>query len=127
MSSRFERAEAQRLTMTARALAFFEEYDLLLMPATVVAPFPIENRYVAECNGTSSPNYCRMAGHRLCDHAGRAARRYRCRAASRARICRSDCRSRAAARRGARSAGAKGLEDILGLRGTTPIDPRTPK
>ena len=33
----------------------------------------------------------------------------------------------AAARRGALLAGAKVLEDILGMRGTTPIDPRAPK
>ena len=51
------RAQAQRLTMTERMLAFFETYDLLLSPATIVAPFPIENRYVAECNGKTFSNY----------------------------------------------------------------------
>ena len=43
-----ERAEAQRVAMTARTLEFFNSYDLLLTPATIVAPFPVENRYVAE-------------------------------------------------------------------------------
>ena len=38
-------------------LAFFDTYDLLLTPATVVAPFPIENRYVAEVNGHKFANY----------------------------------------------------------------------
>src|ERR1700754_1319819 len=46
-----ERAEAQRVAMTARTLAFFETYDLLLTPATIVAAFPVEQRYLAECNG----------------------------------------------------------------------------
>src|SRR5262249_13312756 len=40
-----ERAQAQRVAMTARAVEFFETYDLLLCPATIVSPFPIENRY----------------------------------------------------------------------------------
>src|SRR6201999_778034 len=43
------RAEAQRVAMTARAVEFFKTYDLLLVPTTIVPPFPIENRYVAEC------------------------------------------------------------------------------
>src|SRR6202165_4987108 len=52
-----ERAEAQRVAMTARTLEFFKTYDLLLAPATIVAPFPIENRYVAECAGHRFDNY----------------------------------------------------------------------
>ncbi len=52
-----ERAEAQRLAMMRRALAFFETYDLLLTPATIVAPFPVEQRYVAECAGIKFGNY----------------------------------------------------------------------
>src|ERR1700730_13415573 len=34
-----ERAEAQRVVMAARTLEFFKTYDLLLSPATIVAPF----------------------------------------------------------------------------------------
>ena len=52
-----ERAEAQRVAMTARTLRFFETYDLLLCPATIVSPFPIEHRYVKECDGTTFDNY----------------------------------------------------------------------
>ncbi len=52
-----ERAEAQRVTLTNRALAFFETYDLLLCPTTIVAPFPVEQRYLAECNGIKFDNY----------------------------------------------------------------------
>ena len=57
-----ERAEAQRVAMTARTLEFFKTYDLLLTPATIVAPFPIENRYVAECAGKKFDNYVEWLG-----------------------------------------------------------------
>ena len=52
-----ERAEAQRVALCARALAFFERYDLLLCPATIVAPFPVEHRYVKECASVTFSNY----------------------------------------------------------------------
>ena len=65
-----ERAEAQRVAMTARTIEFFKTYDLLLTPATIVAPFPVENRYVAECAGKKFDNYVEWLAHRLCDHAG---------------------------------------------------------
>ncbi len=52
-----ERAEGQRVAMAARAYEFFQTYDLLLCPATIVPPFPIEQRYLAECNGTKFDNY----------------------------------------------------------------------
>jgi len=52
-----ERAEAQRLAMTNRTMEFFKTYDLLLTPATIVAPFPIGDRYVAECAGKTFENY----------------------------------------------------------------------
>jgi len=51
------RAQAQRLAMTERMLQFFETYDLLLSPATIVAPFPVENRYVGACGGKTFGNY----------------------------------------------------------------------
>lgn len=57
-----ERAEAQRVAMTARAYKFFQTYDLLLAPATIVSPFPIGNRYVAECNGVKFDNYVQWLG-----------------------------------------------------------------
>ncbi len=52
-----ERAEAQRVALARRMLEFFGTYDLLLTPATVVGPFPIENRYVAELDGHKFANY----------------------------------------------------------------------
>jgi amidase len=52
-----ERAEAQRVALTRRMLAFFERYDLLLCPATIVAPFPVGERYVKECAGVPFGNY----------------------------------------------------------------------
>ena len=52
-----ERAEAQRVALARRMLEFFDTYDLLLTPATVVGPFPIENRYVAEVDGHKFANY----------------------------------------------------------------------
>jgi amidase len=119
-----QRAEAQRIAMFTRTLEFFETYDLLLTPATIVAPFPVENRYVAECAGKTFDNYIEWlaivyAITLVC-----------CPALS------LPCGFTAsglpvglqmvAPPRGEASllAGAKVLEDILGVRGTTPIDPR---
>ena len=51
------KAEADRAAMVARTVAFFETYDLLLTPATIVAPFPIENRYVESCAGHTFETY----------------------------------------------------------------------
>jgi amidase len=121
------RAEAQRVAMTARTLEFFQNYDLLLTPATIVAPFPIENRYVAECNGKKFDNYVEWLGIVY------AITLVCCPALS------LPCGFTAsglpvglqmvARPRGEAQllAGAKVLEDILGVRGTTPIDPRAPK
>jgi amidase len=118
------RAEAQRVAMTARTLEFFQTYDLLLTPATIVAPFPIENRYVAECAGKKFDSYVEWLGIVY------AITLVCCPALS------LPCGFTAAglpvglqmvaAPRGEAQllAGARVLEDILGLRATTPIDPR---
>lgn len=50
-------AEAERREIIARTLAFFGEFDLLMTPATIVAPYPVEQRYVSECAGTTFDNY----------------------------------------------------------------------
>ncbi|WP_424629870.1 amidase [Bradyrhizobium sp. SYSU BS000235] len=119
-----ERAEAQRLAMMNRAIEFFKTYDLLLAPATIVQPFPIENRYAAECDGVKFDNYVQWlaivyAITLICSPA--------------MSIPCGFTKSGLpvglqviAAPRGEAQllAGAKVLEDILGLRGTTPIDPR---
>ena len=124
---KIERAEAQRVAMTARTLAFFEKYDLLLSPATIVAPYPIENRYVAECDGKTFDNYVEWLGIVY------AITLVCCPALS------MPCGFTAsglpiglqvvAPPRGEAQllSGARAMEDILGLRGSTPIDPRPPK
>ena len=121
------RAEAQRMAMTNRALKFFETYDLLLAPATIVAPFPIENRYVAECDGQKFDNYVLWLGivyaiTLICSPALSLPCGF-----TKTGLpvgLQMIAPSRGEAQLLAR---AKTLEDILGLRGTTPIDPRTVK
>lgn len=122
-----ERAEAQRVALTARTLEFFGTYDLLLTPATIVAPFPIENRYVAECDGKKFDNYVQWLGIVY------AITLACCPALS------LPCGFTAsglpvglqmvAPPRGEANllAGAKALEDILAVCGSTPIDPRAPR
>ena len=51
------RAEAQRGAMFRRTLTFFETYDLLLCPATIVPPYPVEQRYVTDCDGVKFETY----------------------------------------------------------------------
>ena len=50
-------AEAQRGEMFRRMQQFFETYDLLLCPTTIVPPFPAEQRYVTACEGVSFETY----------------------------------------------------------------------
>lgn len=124
---KLERAEAQRVAMTARALEFFERYDLLLAPATIVPPFPVENRYVAECDGKKFDNYVEWLGivyaiTLACCPALSLPCGF---TASGLPIgLQMVAKPRAEAQL---LAGAKVLEDILGVRGTTPIDPRSPR
>ena len=121
------RAEAQRIAMTNRTIEFFETYDLLLAPATIVAPFPVENRYVAECAGKKFDNYVEWLGIVY------AITLVCCPALSlpcgfTASGLPVGLQMVAPPRGDARLlAGANVLEDILGVRGTTPIDPRAPK
>jgi amidase len=122
-----ERAENMRVELARRYLAFFDRYDLLLTPATVVAPYPIENRYVAEVNGHKFANYVEWlaiayaitvaCGTALSLPCGFTAENLPV-GLQIAGPPRSEARI---------LAGAKALEDILGLRGTTPIEPRVGK
>ena len=118
------RAEAQRVTLAQRTLAFFETYDLLLCPATIVAPFPVEQRYVAECDGKKFDNYVEWLGIAY------AITVACCPALSlpcgfTASGLPVGLQMVARPRNEADLlAGARVLEDILGLRGSTPIDPR---
>jgi amidase len=120
-----ERAEAQRVAMTLRTLEFFKTYDLLLTPATIVAPFPVENRYVAECAGHKFDNYVEwLAIVYAITLACCPALSLPC--GFTASGLPVGLQMVAAPRGEARLlAGATVLEDILGLRGTTPIDPRS--
>lgn len=122
-----EKAEAQRVAMTARTLEFFGKYDLLLAPATIVPPFPVENRYVAECDGKKFDNYVEwLAIVYAITLACCPALSLPC--GFTASGLPVGLQMVAAPRGEARLlAGAKLLEDILGLRGSTPIDPRAPK
>jgi amidase len=56
------KADHQRAAMFHRTLEFFDTYDLLLCPATIVSPFPVENRYVEECDGHKFDTYIDWLG-----------------------------------------------------------------
>ena len=62
------RAENQRATLFRRMNAFFDTYDLLLCPATIVAAYPADERYVSQCAGHTLLELCRVAGDCLRDH-----------------------------------------------------------
>ena len=51
------RASILRSEIMGRVATFFETYDLLLTPATIVPPFPVEQRYPTECNGQGFETY----------------------------------------------------------------------
>ncbi len=51
------RAQAQRGALVRRMHAFFGEYDLLLCPATITAAFPVGERYLRACAGVSFETY----------------------------------------------------------------------
>ncbi len=51
------RAEAQRGALFHRMNEFLHYYDALLCPATIVPPFPVEERYVKSCNGVEFETY----------------------------------------------------------------------
>ena len=51
------KAELGRTALMQRVAQFFERYDCLLCPATIVPPFPVGERYVAACNGVNFETY----------------------------------------------------------------------
>jgi amidase len=120
------RAENQRAAMLRRTVRFFEAYDLLLCPATIVAAYPVEQRYVQEC-----------AGHRFDTYVDWLAIAYAitlttCPALSLPCGFTADGRPvglQIVARPRADGhvlAGGRILEELLGLRSLTPIEPRSP-
>ncbi len=118
------RAETNRATMIRRAFTFFSEYDLLLCPATIVAAFPVEHRYLASCNGVALETYVDwlaivyaitlLGAPAISIPAGFTA-------AGLPVGLQIVAPPRGEARL---LAGARLMEDILGLKGTLPIDPR---
>jgi len=50
-------AERTRWQLYHRMTAFFESHDFLLCPAASIAPFPVEQRYVEEIDGTPCETY----------------------------------------------------------------------
>ena len=56
------RATRGRAALADRVAAFFRDYDLLLCPAAIVAPFPVEQRYVSEVEGHRFDNYVDWLG-----------------------------------------------------------------
>jgi amidase len=119
------RAEIARATMIKRMFVFFETYDLLLCPATIVPAFPIEQRYLESCNGVVFDNYVGWLAIVY------AITLLGVPALSLPAGFTKDglpvglqivAPPRAEARM---FAGAKLLEDILGLKGSVPINPRS--
>jgi amidase len=51
------KAELKRGQLRNRAVNFFDDYDLLLCPTSIVAPYPVDNRYVSSCSGVNFDNY----------------------------------------------------------------------
>ncbi|MCA3556466.1 amidase family protein, partial [Aestuariivirga sp.] len=119
------RAEAQRGEMFRRMRAFFETYDLLLCPATIVPPFPVEQRYVTECGGVTFDTYVDwlMIVHAITLTASPAISIPCGFTADRLPVGLQVV----APGRGEEKllAGARFIEQVLGLGAITPIDPRT--
>jgi amidase len=119
-----EKAEAQRLVLMKRLIEFFEQYDLLLAPTTIVAAFPIEQRYLAECAGKKFDNYVEwLAIVYAITLACGAAMSLPC-GFTRENLPVGLQIIGPPRGEGRVLAGAKVLEDMLGLRDQVPIDPR---
>ena len=117
------RAEWQRKAMFDNATGFFAEYDLLLSPATIVAPYPVEQRYVEECDGYKFDNYVEWlaiayAITLVCSPALSLPCGFTSEKLPVGLQIAGPCRGEAKV-----LAGAKVLEDILGLETWRPIDP----
>lgn len=118
------KAEAQRNILFNRMRVFFETYDLLLCPTTIVPPFPVEQRYVAECDGMKFESYVDwlMIVHAItlaCCPAVSIPCGFTLERLPVGLQIVAPCRGEARL-----LAGAKLMQDILGLEAITPIDPR---
>ena len=52
-----EKAQNGRVELYNNMQNFFDDYDLLLCPTTIVPPFPVEERYLKSCDGIEFSNY----------------------------------------------------------------------
>jgi amidase len=120
------RAENQRAAMVRRMNAFFDIYDLLLCPATIVAAYPASERYVKDCAGYTFSNYVEwLAIAYAITLTTSPAISLPCGFTSDGRPVGLQIVGRARAE-GRVLAGARALERVLDLRPVTPIDPRSP-
>jgi amidase len=120
------RAENQRAAMFRRMNAFFDTYDLLLCPATIVAAFPVGERYVSGCAGHTFSNYVEwLAIAYAITLTASPALSLPCGFTRDGRPVGLQIVGRTRAD-GRVLAGARALEDVLGLRGITPIGPSSP-
>lgn len=120
------RAENQRAALFRRMNAFFDTYDLLLCPATIVAAYPVGERYVSECAGHTFSNYVEwLAIAYAITLTAAPALSLPCGFTRDGRPVGLQIVARTRAE-GRVLAGARALEEILGLQATTPIDPRGP-
>ena len=56
-AEQISKAEKQRVRIFNNAQRFFQKYDILLCPATIVPPFPVDERYVSSCDGHKFETY----------------------------------------------------------------------
>lgn len=120
------RAENNRAAMFHRMNAFFDTYDLLLCPATIVAAYPASERYVKECAGYTFSNYVEwLAIAYAITLTTSPAISLPCGFTSDGRPVGLQIVGRGRAE-GHVLAAARALELILDLRPVTPIDPRSP-
>ena len=52
-----EKAQNSRVDLFNEMQNFFDGYDLLLCPSTIMPPFPVEERYPKSCDGVEFSNY----------------------------------------------------------------------
>ena len=119
-------AQRARTKLFHRVEEFFQTYDLLLSPATIVAAYPIENRFVEECDGHRFDNYVEwlaiayaltiVSSPAISLPAGYTAENLPV-----GLQLSGPVRGEAQV-----LSGAKLLEDILGISANTPIDPKGP-
>ncbi|MBZ9600382.1 amidase [Phyllobacterium chamaecytisi] len=120
------RAENNRAVMFRRMNAFFDTYDLLLCPATIVAAYPVGERYVKECNGYTFSNYVEwLAIAYAITLTTSPALSLPCGFTSDGRPVGLQIVGRGRAE-GRVLAAARALELVLDLGPITPIDPRSP-